>query len=272
MSYNVIALDLDGTLLNDKKRIPEASLDILLTAQKQGIDVVIATGRHHITINEYYHQLKLTTPAVCCNGVYLYDIHQDKCISSTPVSHSHVEKMVKLGEEYSIPFYLYVDNVMLYHDEPAHKARVAGWDEAFEERLNRVFRHFPDYLKATDHFDNLWKFSCAWDDIDALKNFVEAVKTKADLQCLWSWDNQVDIAIPGTGKGHRLKEYVESIGKTMDNVIAFGDNFNDVSMLEMAGLGVAMGNHAKGVELHADLIIGDNNSNSIAQTIEKYVF
>ncbi|SET19749.1 pyridoxal phosphatase [Thorsellia anophelis] len=271
MPLNVIALDLDGTLLNDNKMIPQASLDAIFDAKAKGIDVIIATGRHHIAITEYYHLLELSTPAVCCNGVYLYDIHNDSVLSRTPVTHNHVEKMVALGNEHGIPFYLYVDKVMLYSDVESHKARISGWDEAHQAHLDRVFKHFPDYLDATNHFNDLWKFSCAWHDIPALKKFADAIEQKAGLQCLWSWDNQVDIAIPGTGKGHRLKEYVESIGKTMDNVISFGDNFNDVSMLEMAGMGVAMGNHAKGVELHADIVIGDNNSDAIAKAIRQYV-
>ncbi|MFC0178906.1 pyridoxal phosphatase [Thorsellia kenyensis] len=272
MKYSVIALDLDGTLLNDNKVISRVSLDILSQAQKKGLTVIIATGRHHITMIDYHRQLRLTTDAICCNGVYQYDILNSSVVASTPVSHADVERMVHLGKQHQIPFYLYVDNVMLYSNKEAHAKRVAGWDSAHDERLNKVFKWYPNFLTAYESYNKLWKFSVAWDDISALKNFVAAVESEAKLQCLWSWENQVDIALPGTGKGPRLKEYVESLGKTMNDVIAFGDNFNDVSMLEMAGLGVAMGNHAKGVEAFADLIIGDNNSDSIAETIRNYCF
>lgn len=271
MSYKVIALDLDGTLLNDKKRINPASIEALNAAKAKGIEVLIATGRHHISFADYYHQLELTTPAICCNGVYLYDVHNDSVISSTPITQTHVERMVQVSQDHGIPVYLYAQDMMLYNNHDAHHARIAAWDDEHKSRVEEVFKHYPNYLTAHENYDNLWKFSVAWPNIPALKAFAKDVEERVGLQCLWSWEDQIDMALPGTGKGQRIAEYVESKGLSMQDVICFGDNFNDVSMLEMAGLGVAMGNHAEGVEKHANLVIGDNNSDAIAKTLEQYV-
>ncbi|KLU19670.1 pyridoxal phosphate phosphatase, partial [Proteus mirabilis] len=73
MSYRVIALDLDGTLLDDQKRILPESLEALNLARKAGVKVLIVTGRHHVAIHPFYQALDLDTPAICCNGTYLYD-------------------------------------------------------------------------------------------------------------------------------------------------------------------------------------------------------
>ena len=91
------------------------------------------------------------------------------------------------------------------------------------------------------------------------------------LSCEWSWINQVDIARKGNSKGRRLQEWVESQGMTMKDVMAFGDNHNDISMLSAAGLGVAMGNAADEVKAHADLIIPDNTQPGIAQAIHRHI-
>ncbi|WP_410966820.1 HAD hydrolase family protein, partial [Salmonella sp. SAL04277] len=90
--------------------------------------------------------------------------------------------------------------------------------------------------------DNIWKFALTGSDIDKLKNFAQIVKSEIGLTCEWSWHDQVDIAQIGNSKGKRLTQWVESMGLSMKDVIAFGDNLNDVSMLQSAGLGVAMGN------------------------------
>lgn len=81
MSYRVIALDLDGTLLDDQKRILPGSLTALNLARKAGVKVLIVTGRHHVAIHPFYQALDLDTPAICCNGTYLYDYLGKKCLN-----------------------------------------------------------------------------------------------------------------------------------------------------------------------------------------------
>ncbi|MDX8921603.1 HAD hydrolase family protein, partial [Salmonella enterica] len=78
---------------------------------------------------------------------------------------------------------------------------------------------------------------------------------------------QVDIARKGNSKGKRLTQWIEAQGGSMKNVIAFGDNYNDISMLEAAGTGVAMGNADETVKARADVVIGDNTTDSIAKFI-----
>ncbi|MEZ2696608.1 HAD hydrolase family protein, partial [Hafnia alvei] len=91
------------------------------------------------------------------------------------------------------------------------------------------------------------------------------------LACEWSWHDQVDVAQAGNSKGNRLAEYVASRGIDMSEVIAFGDNFNDISMLESVGLGVAMGNSADEVKARAKAVIGGNEETSIADFLKQKV-
>ncbi|PLE59736.1 pyridoxal phosphatase, partial [Klebsiella variicola] len=82
--------------------------------------------------------------------------------------------------------------------------------------------------------------------------------------------DQVDIAQTGNSKGKRLTQWVESQCLSMKDVIAFGDNFNDVSMLQSAGLGVAMGNASDEVKACANVVIGTNTESSIAEILNSY--
>ena len=85
MTTRVIALDLDGTLLTSKKTILPASLEALARAREAGYQVIVVTGRHHVAIHPFYQALALDTPAICCNGTYLYDYHAKKVLAADPM-------------------------------------------------------------------------------------------------------------------------------------------------------------------------------------------
>jgi hydroxymethylpyrimidine pyrophosphatase-like HAD family hydrolase len=97
------------------------------------------------------------------------------------------------------------------------------------------------------------------------------VENELGLSCEWSWHDQVDVAKGGNSKGRRLQEWVESQGMSMQDVVAFGDNFNDLSMLENVGLGVAMGNAAEAIKERAALVIADHEQPGIAEVIRTRV-
>ncbi len=91
------------------------------------------------------------------------------------------------------------------------------------------------------------------------------------LACEWSWHDQVDIAQAGNSKGRRLAQWVAAEGYQMSDVLAFGDNYNDLSMLETAGQGVAMGNADEAIKARAGRVIGTNLEPGIAETIYREV-
>ena len=113
----------------------------------------------------------------------------------------------------------------------------------------------------------IWKFALTDEDTTKLNTFAKHVEETLGLECEWSWHDQVDIARKGNSKGKRLTQYVESQGWSMQDAIAFGDNYNDISMLEAVGTGVAMGNADDAVKARANVVIGDNTTDSIAQYI-----
>ncbi len=86
MTYGIIALDLDGTLLDKQKKILPESLAALAHARQQGVKVVIATGRHHSAIHPFYQALDPDTPAICCNGTYLYDYQHKQTSQANPLT------------------------------------------------------------------------------------------------------------------------------------------------------------------------------------------
>ena len=249
MTTRVIALDLDGTLLTSKKTILPASLEALARAREAGYQVIVVTGRHHVAIHPFYQALALDTPAICCNGTYLYDYHAKKVLAADPMPVEQAVSLTAMLAKQQIHGLAYVDDAMLYEHPTGHVIRTRNWAQAVRE-VNAV-----------------WKFALTDDDIPRLQRFAQQVGETLGLECEWSWHDQVDIARAGNSKGKRLAQWVADQGLSMQDVVAFGDNYNDLSMLEAAGTGVAMGNAVDEVKARANIVIGDNESTSIAEFI-----
>lgn len=156
---------------------------------------------------------------------------------------------------------------MLYERPTGHVVRTANWAQTLPPEQRPTFTQVSSLAQAARDVNAVWKFALTDEDIPKLQQFGKHVEQQLGLECEWSWHDQVDIARKGNSKGRRLTRWIEAQGGTMENVIAFGDNFNDISMLEAAGTGVAMGNADDAVKARANIVIGDNTTDSIAKFI-----
>ena len=271
MSYRVIALDLDGTLLDNQKRILPQSLAALAQARAAGVKVVVVTGRHHVAIHPFYQALQIDTPAICCNGTYLYDYQQKKVLVADPLEKEQARLVLQMLKQSNIHSLLYVDDAMLYQEPSGHVIRTLAWADSLPAAQRPALLQVNSLAQAAEEAQDIWKFATTHGDIPALRDFATTVEKELGLACEWSWHDQVDIAKGGNSKGKRLQQWVESQGLSMDQVVAFGDNYNDISMLEAVGLGVAMGNADDAVKERADLVIADNMQPGIAEVIQSKV-
>ncbi|MFG6654279.1 pyridoxal phosphatase [Scandinavium sp. M-37] len=267
MTSRVIALDLDGTLLTPTKTILPESLEALARARQAGYKILIVTGRHHVAIHPFYQALALDTPAICCNGTYLYDYQAKKVVEADPMPVEKARALVGLLAEHDIHGLMYVDDTMMYEQATGHVTRTLNWAQQLPEAQRPSFTQVASLTQAAQEVKSVWKFALTDQDTHKLNNFANHAAKTLDLECEWSWHDQVDIARKGNSKGYRLARWVESQGLSMQDVIAFGDNFNDISMLEAAGTGVAMGNADDAVKARANVVIGDNTTHSIAEFI-----
>ena len=270
MDYRIIALDLDGTLLTPEKKILSESLTALQNARKSGAKVVIVTGRHYVAIHPFYQALGLNTPAICCNGALLYDYNTNSVIAADPLKADQASLLVDLLNSYNVHSLMYADDGMFYQEPTGHIIRTELWAKSLPESQRPIFRKVSSLREASQNVNAIWKFALTDADTEKLQNFGQIVERELGLACEWSWHDQVDIAQAGNSKGKRLMQWVESQGLSMSQVIAFGDNYNDLSMLTSAGLGVAMGNAVDEVKAIADLIIGDNTEAGIADVVNNH--
>jgi hydroxymethylpyrimidine pyrophosphatase-like HAD family hydrolase len=138
--------------------------------------------------------------------------------------------------------------------------RLKLWSEQYQEHLKPNIQKVDDFHNEILNTNHVWKFvveGCQ----EALKDFMSEALVQEHFSAERSWVNRFDFAMKGNVKGTALERYVKRIGGDSSHVVAVGDNFNDLSMLQYAGLGIAMKNAADTVKQHAQLVTEHDHDN-----------
>lgn len=267
MSYQAVAFDLDGTLLSSNATILESSKQAIQQIREKGIKVYFVTGRHHTAVRPYYAELGLDTPVVCCNGTYVYDFKNEKVLMGNPLSPELTTQLINEAQAQGIHTAVYFEDAMTYETLNVHFEKFQKWVASCPEAVRPNVYQVENFQQEIDKGVTIWKVLISDPDLAKMQNFVEKLPLD-QVSPEWSWIDRVDITSVGNSKGARLAEVLQAEGIDLDKVIAFGDNFNDVSMLETVGLGIAMGNSEADIQQKAKKTIGTNNEDSIAQELK----
>lgn len=265
---NVIAFDLDGTLLNKNNQILQENKTTIQRLQKNGIKIILVTGRHHTAVKPYYYELGLTTPVVCCNGTYIYDFHQNTILTANPLSWQQSRTIIELSEIFDLNLLTYTESAMNYTRLNDHMIKFTKWVETCNEDVRPNVQKLTNFYELLANQETILKFVISHSDNNILKKATEKL-SKEQFSCEWSWYDRVDIANVGNTKGRRLLELLTYLGENIENTIAFGDNHNDISMLRSVGYGIAMENADIDVKRAAKRTIGNNDTTSIADILNE---
>ncbi|AKO45564.1 pyridoxal phosphatase [[Haemophilus] ducreyi] len=263
MRYQAIAFDLDGTLLSPNGTILESSKQVIQKAREKGLKVFFVTGRHHTAVRPYYAELALDTPVVCCNGTYLYDFQQDKVLAGQPLTATLAKALIDQAKAVGIHTAVYFRDAMTYEQLNPHFVRFQKWVQSCQENVRPNVYQIDDFNTEIDKGTLIWKVLISDPDLAKLHAFVEKLPL-SQVSPEWSWHDRVDITSVGNSKGAMLAQLLAMEGISPLNVVAFGDNFNDISMLALVGMGIAMVGSSPQVQQIANKTIGSNAEDSIA--------
>ncbi len=236
--FKVLALDLDGTVLNSRHAISRALRD-KIHALKETAYVVLVTGRHHTAAKPYHRELGLDTPIICCNGTYVYDYSKSSVIEHNAISKTHAKEFIRLAQANDLNMVMYVKDAMLHsHSKPiTYMLHLSDWAIQYSDELRPDIRRVVNFVDELDKTEYVWKFVIEGDEV---AEFDKLDFVRDHFSGERSWVDRIDYARTGNNKGSALAQYVSSLGLDARQVAAIGDNHNDISMLRYAGLGVAM--------------------------------
>lgn len=260
--YELLALDLDGTVLKSDRSISPFLIE-QIRQLSETTPVMIVTGRHHTAARPYYQQLGLKTPIICCNGAYLYDYQTEQVLQHNALSPDVAKQFITLAEQHDVTAVMYVTQAMLHskHRPLPYVEALSDWANSLPE-LNR-----PQIYKVDSLFDeveqhpHVWKFVLEGQEVE---HFAQLPFVKQYFNGEYSWANRMDFAGIGNTKGAALTEYLKTQGIEADRVVAVGDHHNDISMLTLAGMGVAMLNADDAIQHIADRVTSGTNDDDMA--------
>ncbi|MCQ9282207.1 MULTISPECIES: Cof-type HAD-IIB family hydrolase [Priestia] len=239
--FKLIALDMDGTLLNNQQEISEENRAAIAKAQEQGVHVVLSTGRSLLTCREYAQSLQLSSYLITVNGSEIWD-ESGQLVERKLIDASHIEKMWNLTQEHKLNFWA-VTTDKVWRDE------------------------FPEDIASQEWL----KFGYDIPD-DALREEVlKQIAGISDFEISNSSLTNLEINALGINKAKGIMTVCERLGISMDEVIAMGDSLNDMAMIEAAGCGIAMGNAQEAVKEAADWVTDTNVNNGVAKAISHWV-
>lgn len=263
MQPHLIVLDLDGTLLTDEKVISEQTLKTLQRAREQGHEVMIATGRPYRASEVYYQQMKLKTPIVNFNGAFVHHPTDSnwKTIHE-PINLNVVNEVVDALHDYN--FYNIVAEVMddvylHYHDEKLLDIFSFGEPKVTTGDIRNYLKADPTSLLI--HAEE--------SQVSTIRNHLSDVHAELIDHRRWGapW-HVIEIVRSGLNKAVGLSHVTKHLNIPKERVIAFGDEDNDLEMIEYAGIGVAMGNAISPLKNIANEITGTNNEDGIAKFLQ----
>ncbi len=271
MPIRLAVFDLDGTLLNSQMQVQRESADAIRWAVSNGVSVMLASGRHQEAIYPYWKELDLDLPVICSNGACLFDFSLDRPVSHTPLTKLQARGVLELIRKYQINCMLYADDFMGYEAVSHHRAQLREWASNLRAEVRPRLHPVGDLGALIDSADHVWKFDTFSDHLYSLKMFAHDVSETLGLECEWSSEFGVDVIQKGNSKGARLAEWISLQGIDREEVIAFGDHYNDLSMFRVAGIAVAMANAVDVVRSSADWVTGSNDKSGISDGLRRFV-
>ena len=266
-SIQLIALDLDGTLLHEDKHISEYTLRILQELSERGYQLVPTTGRSLTGIPESILKIPNVRYAICSNGANLCNVQTAELIRDTAIPIETALKIIDYLNNFPLYLYLHTNKGTI---------RSTGWAESgLASRFPHI--HFeennvPDltsYLLTRPV--KIWKIGIFTFDTATFTALLEHGSPCSSVSMVRTGECNIELNSILASKGNGLAALCDNLHIPMSEVLAIGDNQNDISMLQLSGVSVAMGNAQSDVKKAADYTTKTNEEDGAAYFLEQYL-
>ncbi len=271
MKYKLIAIDMDGTLLNSQNIVSKKNSEALYKAKEQGLYVILSTGRILTSALYYGQAIELGDPIIACNGAIVSSGNGDNILYDKSIEVEASKELIKLAEENHIYYHFY-DRDTFYTREI--KDDVVRFYDSYDDNLGdhkMNIEVLDDPVKFLDRKPSIYKFVFIDNDKEKLLDFRMKLSYINGVEISSSWENNIEVMSSGISKGYGLKYLIDTLNIDKSQVVAIGDNENDIPMFKISGLSIAMGNGESTIKKNADIVTDTNDENGVAKAIEKHV-
>ena len=287
--YQLVAIDLDGTMLNSYGIVTENTKNTIKKVIENGAEVIIASGRPIDSIKSIAKEIGSENYFIAGNGALIYDIKNDKIIYEKYMSKLKVLEIIKICEENSISYNVYTDktilatslkyNVLYYYKENLKK------EESKKTNIN-IVKDMYEYVKNMQE-DKFLKITICDDNKTVFNSIMKKIKRVEEIEVLdvshmsrkmiRQGTEEIpieyyytEISLANVDKWNAIEFLIKKLNIETEKVMTIGDNINDKKMIENAGLGIAMKGSTPVVTNVADDIAESNNEEGVTKILQKY--
>lgn len=264
----LVAVDMDGTLLHNDKSISDYTINVLRKIVEKGILLVPASGRPLNGMKAaVLNNVKGIKYAICSNGAMLMDVQKEKSINETGIPTEKALKALAYLEQFPVAVYVHTDKGTF---------RAEGWEKTgFSEKYPYIrfsegnVKNLGEFLRTSGV--NVMKMGAFVLTDELAPKLLEKGSPIPGIAFLRTGDGIIELNSTNASKGNALCILCEKLGIQLENVLAIGDNENDISMLQAAGISAAMGNAEDDVKQAAKFVAGNNEEDGAAHFLEEWV-
>ncbi len=260
VSVDLVALDLDGTLLDSHEQVSEANRAAIAATLAEGVRVVLVTGRGVEAPTEIARNLGISLPVICCHGALTKDVQTGKTIGHIPIPLVYAKPLLRYAEERSLDVAVYVEERFYRINTARHymsDMRGPEWDEI--ATFDGLPRLAPTFLRFLGR-----------DAAEAVREAFAELPLHFKFE-RWGEFEECAVTSREATKKRALENLCKTYGIARERVLAIGDSRNDVPMLRWAGIGVVMGNAEPDVRRAVGRVTASNDDDGVTRAIERYV-
>ena len=287
--YKLVAIDLDGTMLNSYGMVTENTKQVIKNTINKGTEVIIASGRPIDSIKTIAKEIGSENYFIAGNGALIYDIKKDEIIYEKFMNKQKVLEIIKICEENSISYNIYTEktiiakglkyNVLYYYKENLKKEENKKTNITIVEDVYEYIKNLENekFLKITvcdetkSVFNSIIRKLRKINNIDVLdvahmsRKIIKEGTEEVPVEYYYT-----EITNKNVDKWTAIEILIKKLNIKREEVIAIGDNINDKEMIENAKVGIAMGQSTPVITEIADFVTSNNNEDGVAKALEKY--
>lgn len=262
----LIVVDLDYTLLNNQYQMSERNETALKAAIEQGVHIVIATGKTRHAARDVLQRLNLTTPGIFLQGLAIYDgageIRQQQTLDPAVA-----RQVITFAEDRGFDPAIYSGGrILVRRQNPGAEALATKYHEPEAE----VMGPLQNILTSTTINKIIIVKPGGQRQLMALR-WQLSMQLDRSARLVQGAIDTLEVLPPGGGKGAALKSVMKDMHINAEEVLAIGDGENDIEMIQLAGIGIAVGNAVESLKQAADYVVASNDEDGVAEAVERFV-
>lgn len=273
MKYKLVCIDMDGTLLDERGEITKENKEALQKLSDKGIRIAITTGRMHKFVKAFSKMIGIEVILITSNGASIALTPEEAPFYNEVMKGDALRQFYTCAKHHDVKIHFTTANgIILDYELPAdHIYHGINKGIPKEEQIELV--NMKDFEEAFKTYDGqIIKALCIHEtDQNTLDNLREELEQFGDYEIVSSWKNNIEVMPKGMSKGNAVKKLAQKLNISLEEVVCMGDSENDLSMLQIAGLAVAMGNAREDIKAAADYVTATNNESGVAKAINKFI-